>query len=433
MTILLFFAIFPLSGATTTAATSSSTCVQRSFSTKKKYDHSTCIRYIHTIMIGDGIVLTKASTSTYFTASTKTAVKAFQKKYIATTGKITGSVGANTWRALCAVAEQRKLAEYDKAGCALLAAQTTSTTAASTVTNDTTETSSGTYQTTNLSIASWNTLYTNKTSNVAQGASALAAQADIIAFQELNFPDRRSAIRKAIVDCDTCAFTGYFPDSTGKGWGTKATVSIAWNKYRFTALETGTYSVLGPNAFKANTSNKWVNWVKLRDDKTGKVFYFLNTHFAAGVELGGKARSDAHKGQLKNYQHHMNDLVNLINKFKADGTTVFVAGDFNVNYRLDTTVSYFPHAALTALGMHSSWERFGLAGIDSRYGSDTDTSRIIDYIWSPDEQDLTPVSATISDASYGSDHRPVMYTTTVNVTVPDPEVPPVEPPVDPTL
>lgn len=276
---LLLVSLIPLNGAT--AAASSQTCVQRTFSTSRNRNHSVCVRYIHTIMIGDDVILTKASSSTYFTDSTKNAVKAFQKKYIATTGKITGSVGTNTWRALCAVAGQRKLPQYNSAGCATLA---TPTTQASAVTSPNDNTATGdisTYQTTNLSVASWNALYTNKTSSVAAGASALAAQADLIGFQELNFPDRRTAIRKAIVDCSTCAFTGYFPDSNGKGWDTKATVSLAWNKYRFTALETGTYKVLGARAYSANTGAKWVNWVKLRDDKTGKTVYFLNTHLAS--------------------------------------------------------------------------------------------------------------------------------------------------------
>lgn len=190
-------------------------------------------------------------------------------------------------------------------------------------------------------------------------------------------------------------------------------MSLIWNKQRFTALKTGTSSVLGKNAYGANTSNKWINWVLLRDDATGRQFYFLHTHLTAEAEAGGNPSPK--KPEQKNYRHHMNDLVNQIKKFTTPGVDVIVTGDFNVNYRLDHTVSYFPRLALNAINMRSGWERLDLAGIDPKSGSVVASNRIVDYVFTPDDPTLKPVSASIGAHSYSSDHYPVFYTATVQL------------------
>jgi endonuclease/exonuclease/phosphatase family metal-dependent hydrolase len=93
---------------------------------------------------------------------------------------------------------------------------------------------------------------------------------------------------------------------------------------------------------------------------------------------------------------------------------VIVTGDFNVNYRLDHTVSYFPRLALNAINLHSGWERLELAGIGPRSGSIVGSSRIVDYVFTADDAALQPVAATIGTEAYSSDHYPVFYTATVN-------------------
>lgn len=388
-------------------------CVSKTFSTKKN-NKNTCNTYIHAILIGDGIVLDKYSTSKYFTASTKNAVKRFQTQYYSTAKTTSGTVDANTWKALCTVAARKNLEQFSKSGCKKYISSTNAKKLF-------VQANPNAYSTGTFTIASWNTLYNNSPANVAAGASELAQSAQLIAFQELNFPDRRQAIRAALIDCAGCRYSGFFPDAAGSGWGTSATVSLIWDKQRFTALKTGTYSVLGDKAYGANTANKWINWVKLRDDITGKQLYLLNTHFVAGVEKNGLATSTA--SHQKNYQAHMKYLVDVVKKLNKEKVPVYVTGDFNVDYRLDSSVSYFPNKALTTAGMKNGWKQLNLQGVDSEAGTmivpPTSTglkNRIIDYVWSNNRSELTPLSMTINHSEYSSDHYPVLYS--VRTTVP---------------
>jgi len=413
------------------SSTTTQVCAQRSFSTKTN-KNSICNRYIHTILIADGILLSKSSTSSSYTTITKNSVTSFQRKHVQTTGTTSGKVGLSTWKALCAVASERQLDEYTKAGCVSLQVPTPPATGVGSSTTPPTITPVPAPANSTITFASWNTNYMNSPTNVKNGAKAIAATADIIGFQELNFNSRREAIKSGLINCATCQYSGYFPDTNGKGWATKATVSLIWNKNKFTALETNTLAVLGPNAFGANTSNKWVNYVKLRDNASGKVFYVLNTHFVAHVETNGKPTGKS--GDLKNYRHHMNDLVNLIKKLKAENVPIFVTGDFCVDYRHDTKVSYFPQASLTPLGMHSNWERVNLQGVPANAGTMTGSNtRLIDYVWSSDSDYLTSDSASVSTNAYHSDHLPVYYTTTIKVVADTPVEPPADPPVDPPI
>lgn len=388
-------------------------CVSKTFSTTKN-NNNTCNTYIHAVLIADGVVLNKYSTSKYFTASTKSAVKRFQTQYFSTAKTTSGAVDANTWKALCNVAARRNLEQFAKAGCKKYISSTSAKKLFA-------QANPNAYRTGTFTIASWNTLYDNSPAEVAAGATALAGSAQLIAFQELNFPDRRQAIRAALVDCAGCRYSGYFPDTAGNGWGTSATVSLMWDKQRFTALKTGTYAVLGDKAYGANTANKWINWVKLRDDVTGKQLYLLNTHFVAGVEKGGLATSTT--SRQKNYQAHMQYLVDLVKKLNKEKVPVYVTGDFNVDYRLDSSVSYFPNKALSAAGMTNGWKQLNLQGVDLAAGtlvvaptSTAAKNRIIDYVWSNNRAELTPLSMTISPSAYSSDHYPVLYS--VRTTVP---------------
>lgn len=387
-----------LSPSARPAIAASTVCALRQISTKQ-HNSGVCVRYVHTILIGDGVELEKPSTSTRFTAISRTAVKRFQLEQVAVVKKVTGIVGPATWSALCTAAAKRRLAEFELAGCGHILVPAPIGPAPD-------------YKPTSLTVASWNVLASNKPSQVAAGAKAISEQADLLGFQELNFKNRRTQTRQTLVGCSTCVDSGYFPDPPGNGWATKATVSLIWNKQRFTALKTGTYTVLGRNAYGANTSNKWINWVLLRDDATGRRLYFLNTHLTAGVETAGVA--SARKPEQKNFRHHMKDLVALIKKFTTPGVTVIVAGDFNVNYRLDHTVSYFPRLSLNAINLRSGWERFDLAGISPSSGSIVGSSRIVDYVFTADGPALQPVAATIGAQAYSSDHYPVFYTATVS-------------------
>ena len=232
LSIILSNAVFGTAMVQASSATTK-VCAQRSFSTKTNKT-SICNRYIHTILIADGILLSKSSTSTAYTTTTKNSVTSFQRKHVQTTGTTNGKVGLNTWKALCSVAIERQLDEYTKAGCASLQVPTHPVVGVGGSTTPPTITPVVVANST-ITIASWNTYYMNKPAYVAGGVKEIAAKADIIGFQELNFKDRRDAIKSTLITCATCQYSGYFPDTNGKGWATKATVSLVWNKNKFTA------------------------------------------------------------------------------------------------------------------------------------------------------------------------------------------------------
>ncbi len=261
-----------------------------------------------------------------------------------------------------------------------------------------------------LTVSAWNTLYSNSTSNVANGAAAIASNAQVIGFQELHSPNRRKAIRDKLL-CSSCSYSGYVKDYSTSG-SSPASLSIIWRKDLFTLNSSGYYKVSGGMGVKSSAgsriSAKWITWVKLRDKKSNKLFYFLNTHTVASVESSGKPRG-GEGDRLRNYVTHMNILTAKVSTFQKEKIPIFIVGDFNVNYRYDSKVQYkdFPYTRLGKIGVRSNWQRLNLAGISKGSGTHGGGSRIIDYAYSADNKEVVPVSASISKSKYGSDHAPV--------------------------
>ncbi len=267
-----------------------------------------------------------------------------------------------------------------------------------------------------MTIASWNTLFTNSTSNIKKGSSAVSSKADIIGFQELHQPDRRKAMRDTLL-CSSCAYAGYVHNYSTDG-SNPGSLAIVWKKSRFNVISSGYYKVSDPETIKTSTgttgnriSAKWITWAKLSDKSTGKEFYVLNTHTVASLESRGKPMS-GEGDRVANYKHHMDVLTSKLKVLKASGLPVFVTGDFNVNYRYDVNVHYkdFPYARLGTVGVHSNWQRLNLAGISKSIGSHGDGNRIIDYVWIGDNAAVYPKTLAISGSRYGSDHSPVYLT-----------------------
>jgi len=271
-----------------------------------------------------------------------------------------------------------------------------------------------------ITIASWNTLYSNASSNVKKGAQAVASKADIIGFQELHLPDRRRAMRDGLL-CGSCAYAGYVHSYSIAG-SNPGSLAIVWNKSRFTIVSSGYYKVSDTQYVKTSTgttgnkiSAKWITWVKLTDKTTGKQFYVLDTHTVASLESHGKPIG-SEADRLANYRHHMDVLTSKLAALKSSGLPIFITGDFNVNYRFDAKVHYkdFPYSQLGAIGFYSDWQRLNLAGISQSTGSQGSGNRIIDYVWSNNNASIYPKSASISSNRYGSDHAPVYYTFTLH-------------------
>jgi endonuclease/exonuclease/phosphatase family metal-dependent hydrolase len=249
-----------------------------------------------------------------------------------------------------------------------------------------------------ITIATWNIKFNNSTANIKSGAKKIAnSGADLIGFQELNFPASRKAIQDGLIDCKGCDYSGYFPGGSGEsGWDNRATVSLVWNKSKFEKLDQNSESVSNADA-AANTGAKWINWVKLKDIKTGTIFYFANTHFVAEV------RQKSSNSQIKqNYYHHLDELIGFIKDIKEP---VIIAGDFNMAYNYDKANdhaydgrSYSPLRRLNKYDIYSNWQ----------YAKKSTMS--IDYIWASKRDEVQFVSTKKWSSKMGSDHSPATMT-----------------------
>ena len=242
-----------------------------------------------------------------------------------------------------------------------------------------------------ITIATWNVLMNNGASDIKAGAKKIAKSgADLIGFQELNFPSSRNAIKDGLIDCSGCDFSGYFPGSgSASGWNAPSTVSLVWNKHLFSKLDQGQIHVSDADG-PANTGDKWITWVKLKDKKTGVVFYFADTHFVAHV-------MDRNGQVIQNYSHHIDKLVDFV---KSKKEPIFIAGDFNIgyNYDKDHGYSYSPRRNLKKYDIYSNWEYF------------KKSSGSIDYIWATKSDNIKPTSTSRWSSGMGSDHKPVTMT-----------------------
>jgi endonuclease/exonuclease/phosphatase family metal-dependent hydrolase len=259
-------------------------------------------------------------------------------------------------------------------------------------------------------IATYNTEYGRTPEAVAQDIKNLsAAGADIIALQEMGTLARRDAVRSQLVDCPTCEFDDFMPDTAEEN---ATPILYKWAKYRL--LGTGTVKVsertyvgssgAGPNTLKA----KFINYVSLRHRVTGQELYVLNNHAVPSVQGDGGGRNLDNPERLELYRQHMAGLRSLITQLKETGAAIFVTGDFNVNYRRDVIVQdkLFPHYNMGEVSVYASYKTLGMPEIGTHVSGSNDT-RLIDYVFSLRHDAVTPRSQDIL-RGYGSDHRPVL-------------------------
>jgi hypothetical protein len=111
----------------------------------------------------------------------------------------------------------------------------------------------------------------------------------------------------------------------------------------------------------------------------------------------------------------MDKLKALITTFQAKNLPIFLTGDFNVNYRLDSLYKdpLFPYANMSAVGVQSSYESLNLASIASSQGTFNGSNRLIDYLFHWDRADVTIDSERISLSTHGSDHYGYYSTATL--------------------
>lgn len=263
-----------------------------------------------------------------------------------------------------------------------------------------------------LTVASWNTLFSNKTP-LATGAKTIGSKADVIGFQEVHWVDKTHmySLRDNFI-CNSCQFDGYMDSYKQNSSGSRpASLTIAWKKSRFSRINSGYKSVYSKDAADGEGSSKWITWVKLKDKKTADSFYVVNTHTVASIESKGKPNSD--KDRVALYKRHMDTLTTFLKSLQREKIPIIVLGDFNVNYRYDKTAKYkdFPYVRLGQIGLRSNWDLLNLSGIASSASTHGSGSRLIDYawLWGPN----TKASSTSIGGKYGSDHHAVYLSLTM--------------------
>jgi endonuclease/exonuclease/phosphatase (EEP) superfamily protein YafD len=257
-----------------------------------------------------------------------------------------------------------------------------------------------------IRISTYNVQHALSAETAVSDIEKLAAGSDIVTLQEMGSGARRRGVRAALLDCSLCPFEGYFPTPAVPG---STPILYRWDRFRLEA--TGSVQVsedtfvgaagAGPRTLRA----KYVNWVRLRERATGRSLYVLNNHAVPTVQGRDGGPNRNYPARLALYGQHMSGLTSLITKLKADGSLVFVTGDFNVNFRRDRTVqaALFPYVRLGAVGMSASFATLG------EPGRGTHSDRLIDYVWYLRQDAAKPVAQRVL-RGYASDHRPLVVT-----------------------
>jgi len=250
-----------------------------------------------------------------------------------------------------------------------------------------------------VNVATWNALYTLSTSQVVTGLQQIAASgADVIGAQELSPASRRTTVRTAM------AASG-FAMSAGNN-----AVPIFYRASRYDLMAQGHEEVFGVVRVEAGASGasigpKNIEWVQLRDRRTGGVFFQVNHHLLPSIETRGRPdrRSPLRLGLAERQITAVGALAGRLTAIAP----VLVSGDWNIDARKDSRVkaAVFPQAALGRRGLQSNWRVLGYPKRGT-HGRD----RLVDYVMSTTST-LAPVKQRIL-GKFGSDHSAVLVTAT---------------------
>ena len=156
------------------------------------------------------------------------------------------------------------------------------------------------------------------TFNTLRGAATIKPFADVIGWQEVNDKPDRDKLKRSLPGYQT-----YWPKSDAA----KA-IPISWNSDRFSLVQKN--SIRTHKGESKVTPARYVNWVLLKDRKTGEQFVFINTHFISGAFTG-------HPERQKRWRQHADVLRRTVRNVQSSypGAPVFVVGDFNRKTGMD--------------------------------------------------------------------------------------------------
>ena len=173
-------------------------------------------------------------------------------------------------------------------------------------------------------------------------------------------------------------------------------MSIVWNKKRVKLLKWGTFWLSEtpdvPSKGWDAHCRRTATWALMKDKKTGKKFYFVNTH----LDHKGK---DAQKNALKL-------IVDRISSINPEGYPMVLTGDFNITP---------DNAALTELDKRMDSSRKVAAQTDNHHTfngwSKKKSDKIIDYIYISGFSscpEYRTVTEKYGEVPFVSDHYPII-------------------------
>lgn len=276
----------------------------------------------------------------------------------------------------------------------------------------------------NVTIASWNIEGGNpkefSSEKRLEGLAQIQSSVDVISLQESHLASFRQTLKNRFL-CETCTMTGIdfgtIPTNAKpyKNNGSlPSSLPIMWKRTKFDLENYGAYTVIAgyyKDEHGDKVSPKWITWAQLKDAASGQSFYVVNTHTVSSAEaLGAPQKNQKKRNTI--YTQHM-DMLQRVIKNNFQDLPILLTGDFNVNYRYDSTVKYknYPYARMTTSGLVSNWsfaeQTDTLPSGGTRNVSDT---RLIDYVWLKQDYGATFGATSIHTNSYGSDHFPVFAT-----------------------
>ena len=200
-----------------------------------------------------------------------------------------------------------------------------------------------------------------------------------------------------IVELDDYAYFGAGRDD-GKDGGEHS--AIIYKKDRFDVLQSGNFwfsetpDVPG-KGWDANCCNRICSWAKFKDKRSGKEFFFFNSHYD-------------HEGVVARRNSSIL-LLQTIKKIAGDNP-VFCTGDFNATPEQEPIQLIYKDGKLKDSYLISKQPPYGTVGTFQGFKMNASMKDRIDYVWVTD--DITVLKyGTLNDQQYGlfpSDHFPVM-------------------------
>lgn len=200
-----------------------------------------------------------------------------------------------------------------------------------------------------------------------------------------------------ILELGNYAYTGAGRDD-GKDAGEHSAVFYKVN--RFELLDSGNFwysetPTVPSKGWDATCCNRICSWGKFREKKSGREFYFFNSHFD-------------HQGKVARH----NSSLLLLAKIKeiAGNLPVFCTGDFNATPDDDPIQVIYKDGKLRDSYQITKEPPYGTLGTFNNFDLHSPCSERIDYIWVTDGI-VVRKYGVLNEQQYGrfpSDHFPVM-------------------------